>query len=317
MLMDRSQKNWMIFSAGVLLAAALYYTVYYRGSFHMGGNGPSGGSWTGLTYGVVGFAMMIFCGLLGLRRRVRIWRLGRAQTWLKAHIWLGLLAFPIIYMHGGLSMGAGLTFWMMILFVIVEVSGILGVILQNTIPRYMLGRLPAECTFEQIPQVIGVLRSNADKLIGNVCGDLGLQIETEQELPGGGGQASVKAAGKVKGRIVKAKKKDSGPIEGSGPLKTFYLNEVRPYLDRTLVGTSRIATPQGTMALFEHARTLLPEVLHDELGDLQAICDERREIAMQQRLHFWLHAWLFFHVPLSYALLVLSTFHAIQATLKY
>ena len=47
--------------------------------------------------------------------------------------------------------------------------------------------------------------------------------------------------------------------------------------------------------------------------DLRAIVDERRELERQRRLHLWLHAWLFVHVPLSYAMLVFTVWHIIGA----
>src|SRR5437762_976014 len=122
----------------VLTAVAGGYYVYYAREAMRNGGKPSGSTLTGLVYGTVGFGLMLFCGLLGVRRKVRTWRLGRAQAWLKAHIWLGLLAFPIVLFHSGLLFGNRLTLWLMILFVIVLVSGIVGVFLQNVIPRDML-----------------------------------------------------------------------------------------------------------------------------------------------------------------------------------
>ena len=49
------------------------------------------------------------------------------------------------------------------------------------------------------------------------------------------------------------------------------------------------------------------EEVGDIIDELQAICEERRQLAVQRRLHHWLHGWLLIHVPLSYALLLLST----------
>ena len=44
-----------------------------------------------------------------------------------------------------------------------------------------------------------------------------------------------------------------------------------------------------------------------ELGE---ICEVRRQLGEQQRIHRWLHGWLLIHVPLSWALLVLVLIHA-------
>jgi hypothetical protein len=155
-------------------------------------------------------------------------------------------------------------------------------------------------------------------MVSKVCGPLGNETQTEeQKLPGDAGHASVKKDGAVQGKVVKAKGKSSGPLEGSGPLKNFYIAEVQPFLGPDYKGESKLSTDRGAVALFSHARTLLPETLHETLKDLESVCDERRQIALQTRLHHWLHSWEFIHVPLSYALLAMSLVHAIVLTLNY
>jgi hypothetical protein len=317
-LIDRSHKGWITFTIVATVLAGGYYAFYQHQSYQGGGNGPSGGSWTGLAYGIVGFALMIFCGLLGVRRKVRVWRLGRAESWLRAHIWLGLLAFPLILFHAGIVMGNRLTLWLMVIFIVVTVTGIIGVMLQNVIPRTMLMRVQAETTFEQIPSVIKTLRTEADDLVSKVCGPLSNEPPPAEGagLPAGAMHGTVKKDGAVQGKVVK-KGKSTGPLEGSGPLKTFYLGEVQPFLNTEAATASKLAEARSATALFEHTRTLLPEPLHETLKDLEYVCEERRQLALQARLHFWLHAWEFMHVPLSYALLVMSVVHAIIATFKY
>jgi len=318
-LIDRSHKAWATFSIVALLLAGGYFGFYYYTATQPGGPGWSSQSWTGLAYGIVGFGMMIFCGLLGVRRRVRIWRLGKGQSWLRAHIWLGLLAFPIIYFHAGMRFGNNLTLWLMILFAIVLVSGILGVILQNILPHSLLMRVPAETTYEQVPHVIDCLRTEADSMVSKVCGQLGnVAAAPESELmPSGGMGGTIKTVGPVQGKIMRSRARNTGPLEGAAPLKQFYLAEVQPFLRPEFKGKSTLATQRGAVATFAHARTLVPEPLHETLKDLESVCEERRQLAVQVNLHEWLHCWEFIHVPLSYALLVMSAVHATIATLKY
>jgi len=63
-------------------------------------------------------------------------------------------------------------------------------------------------------------------------------------------------------------------------------------------------------------RTIMPVAAHDVLRDLEEICEERRQLIVQRRLHLWLHTWLLAHVPLSFALLVLTAVHAVLS-LRY
>jgi hypothetical protein len=53
--------------------------------------------------------------------------------------------------------------------------------------------------------------------------------------------------------------------------------------------------------------------LHPNIDDLENICEEKRQLDKQSRLHKILHGWLLVHVPLSYALILLGAWHAIVA----
>src|SRR5271169_600932 len=96
--------------------------------------GSMGGSALGLAFGILGFAFMIFAALLGARKKVPVWRVGRAQTWMRGHLWLGLLALPILLFHSGFQFGGELTTALMILLIIVVVSGVFGAALQHYMP---------------------------------------------------------------------------------------------------------------------------------------------------------------------------------------
>jgi hypothetical protein len=99
-------------------------------------------------------------------------------------------------------------------------------------------------------------------------------------------------------------------------MKEIYVTEIRPYLAAESPHRARLSVPSVTAALFRHLRTLVPPALHATLQELEAICDERRQLAEQKRLHHWLHGWLLVHVPLSMALLLLAVVHAV-VSLRY
>ena len=115
--------------------------------------GPAGGSAVGLTFGITGSAFILFAALLGVRKRRPHYRLGRASTWLKGHLWLGALAFPLIFFHGGFEFGGPLTRVLMWIFVLVFVTGVFGLALQQILPRFMTRTLPQETVYEQIDHV--------------------------------------------------------------------------------------------------------------------------------------------------------------------
>lgn len=303
MLLDASHRRWIAACLGLLALATVLYLVYVSRSL----GGARAGSWPGLIYGFAGLALMLYAGVLGLRRRVPTWRVGRAATWMKGHVWLGLLSYVLILFHSGFQLGGPLTLVLMTLFTVVVASGIYGVVLQQYVPTMMLNRVPLETVYEQIDSVVKQLREEADALVAAAAGAFPEMAEAaDAERRGGGGAPKGTPA-----VVLRPRQALSAILPDAAGMKEIYLAEIRPYLASEKMPNARLATPAVAQALFRHLRTLVPPALHDTLGELEAICDERRQLAEQKRLHHWLHGWLLVHVPLSMALLLLSLVHAV------
>jgi hypothetical protein len=311
MLIDSSHRRWIAASLAILLVAVAFYVPYVRTAL----NGPSGGSVHGLVYGIVGFAFMIFAGLLGARRKVPTWRLGRGTTWMRAHIWLGLVSLPLILLHGGFRLGGSLTTVLMILFGVVWVSGIVGLFLQQTLPRLMLTRVPLETVYEQIDDIVLQLLAESDDLVTAACGALPVPaVRLPDERRAGGGGAPPRP-GQPRSS-PRARPVVLAPVPESRALRETYLRDIRPFLELPNASDRTLGTSSRTATLFRNLRTTLPMPLQDTLTELEAICDERRQLADQKRLHHVMHGWLLVHAPLSFALLLLGAVHAVVA-LRY
>jgi len=161
MRIDRTHQPWLIGTSSAFLAMTAAYIIYALRT----PGGPRGGTAIGLAFGVAGYAVMLFEGLLGVRKKVSIWRLGRAQTWMRGHLWLGILTLPLILFHAGFAVRGSLTAVLLALLVIVVVSGILGAILQHYLPRTITKRVPMETIYEEIPHVRAQLRDEAEQLV--------------------------------------------------------------------------------------------------------------------------------------------------------
>jgi hypothetical protein len=311
MLIDRSHRPWAVVSVLIMLVSAAIYVPYARNAL----NGPSGGSWEGLGFGIVGFAFRVFAGLLGVRRKVPTWRVGRGTVWLRAHIWLGLLSYPLILFHSGFGLGGPLTLVLMILFTVVFVSGILGLFLQQALPRLMLTRLPLETVYEQVDVVVTQLLAESDALVTAACGTLPVgPVRVPEERRAGGGVAPPRPG--APRSSPRARPTALAPVVESETLRATYLRDIRPFLDPDNRPNGILGTSSRAATLFRHLRTTLPNVLQETVNELEAICDERRQLADQKRLHHVLHGWLLVHVPLSYATLLLGAVHAVIA-LRY
>jgi len=323
--MDRTQRGWAMSSLGILAISAIGYMVYAE----QGTAGPRGGSTMGLIFGIAGFAFMLFAALLGARKRVPTWRLGRAQAWMRGHLWLGLLSLPLILFHGGFHFGGTLTRVLMWLLMITVGSGVFGAVLQNYVPRMMTTEVPLETIYAEIGNVQKLLREEADRTVESVCGVMGL-VKGEAEGQRAGGftalrpisatavplRTSAAVSAGASAAVAPAVKTILLTEAASAPLKRFYLQEVRTFLERPAKRGQRLGDVDKAKLAFAGLKTLLPKTAHATLVDLEEICDEARQLVRQERLHRWLHGWLLVHIPLSLALMILGAVHAVMA-LKY
>jgi len=291
---DHTHRKWLAASLIILGVATAVYIPYALRS----PSGPRGGSAIGLTFGIVGSAFMVFSGLLAGRKKFPVLRLGRAQTWMRGHLWLGLLSLPIILFHGGFRFGGPLTSVLMVLVIIVVASGVFGAALQHYMPHVMTVQVPSETIFEQVDHVREQLVAEADKLVAAASGPL--------DAP-----ASARAGG-----MVATAEPAVAVEEGTEPLRSFYIREMRPFLQSHGARHQLLSDTGRAHSTFEGLRTLLPADAHDATKKLEQICEEERQLRRQVTLHHWLHAWLMLHIPLSLALLLLGCVHAIVA-LRY
>jgi hypothetical protein len=123
-----------------------------------------GGTPLGLILGTIALSIFVFAALLGVRKKVVLWRIGTVQRWLRAHIWLTLLTIPLVILHSGFRLGGPMTTLIIVLYIVVMVSGIYGLILQHYLPNAMMERLPAESVYEQIPHIRAQLVAAATKM---------------------------------------------------------------------------------------------------------------------------------------------------------
>ena len=298
MLIDRTHRPWAIASAGILAAAA----VVYLAAVSFSEQPWSGGSALGLAYGIGGFGMMVFAALLSVRKKFRIWRVGRAQTWMRGHLWLGLLSLPIILFHAGFAFGGPLTRVMMWLFIIVIVSGLAGAALQHVLPRVMFERLPMETIYEEIPHVRAQLVTESETIMAAACGAL-----------------AVVSGRRPSGRRPIRPRSWRAPCGSMPTIQRRSASSISRRWRRsspTRMACMRIANRVHAGQAFARLRMVLPPSFHGAIADLENICEEERQLVRQKTLHLWLHGWLLTHIPLSFALLALAVVHILTA-LRY
>jgi hypothetical protein len=174
----------------------------------------------------------------------------------------------------------------------VLVTGWLGVLFQSYLPRLLWTRVQAEAPYEQVPHLCQVMRRRADLIVDEVCGpvaDTAAAIESTR----------------LAARVAE---------DGKAQLRGFYEHDIRPFLAPEPPTGSPMLNALQTDARFSRLSQLDGLEEHTKvLNELIDLCRERRQLRQQERLHWWLHAWLTLHIPLSVAVLVLGVAHVVTA----
>ena len=307
-------RPWALFVAFITLLAFTWclYELWRDDE----GRWPSGGSVVGLTLGTIGGVLIGFEMFLWPRKSLRRLRLGRMKFWMAAHIWLGLMIFPLLLFHGGFHFSvvrsplAGVLMW---LLAGVTLSGIFGLWLQNVIPKRMLNEVPAETIHSQIPHVLAMYKEQAEQWIA---------VARTGELPPGsadGQKAMVFEEQKQAGRV---KAKTAGvvatiiDVSSAEHVEAFYHKQIEPFLKSSNPTLHPLGSRRQSDALFERLRKSVSPQAAQLVNQLEGLCQTRSQFHVQSRLHNWLHSWLVFHVALSVVLTVLMIVH-IYVALRY
>ncbi|MCF7805025.1 MAG: hypothetical protein K9N46_06595 [Candidatus Marinimicrobia bacterium] len=100
-------------------------------------------------YGIAGSAMLLLLFLYSVRKRVRWFpKIGRLSTWLKYHMFLGVMGPVLVTFHTTFKFGGivSVSYWSM---VIVMLSGFVGRYLYSRIPRTISGH---EMNLQQVQE---------------------------------------------------------------------------------------------------------------------------------------------------------------------
>jgi hypothetical protein len=304
---------WILLTLGLLLGSVAWYLLDWPDRSRWQG----GSSRPGLGLGILAGLIFLFEFLYWPRRTrwFRAWRVGRAETWLNAHIWLGLLTLPLVLMHSGFQWGGSFTTLFSLVYLAVFVSGVCGLLLQQVIPRLLLEEVPQETIYSQIEQVLAQHIADAERLLA--------RLRDEPTSGGTAGEAIANDAAPL--RIGSARKVGTmrQKVRSFGDateqtaeiaaLDQAWRGEIRPYLASLQHVSPRLATAARAAEYFAELEQRSEAAARPAVQFVAAACEKRRQLARQQRLHYWLHSWLAIHLPLSIALMLLLVVHVFTA----
>jgi len=239
---------------------------------------PYGGTWLGYTLGTIGAVLIVWLMFLGIRKRRYSSNVGTLQGWTSAHVYLGTSLIIVATLHCAFEFGWNIHTLAYVLMMLVIFSGFFGVYAYLRYPEQMTSNLSGE-TLESLLLKI----SDLDRK----CRKLALDLPDE-----------------INAAVTKASRSKPREFAVGNSLRRQIIAVHQPNPAReaceVLMRANNKLTP-------EQAR--INSQLLAELTRKSTLTDRvRRDL----RFRALMKIWLYFHVPLSFALLAALTAHIIS-----
>lgn len=236
--------------------------------------GHYGGTWLGYTLGTVGAGIILFLLWYGVRKRQYQASAIDLKSWLSAHVYLGALLIIIVTLHTGFELGWNIHSLAYVLMLVVILSGFYGVYAYLRFPRMMTEKM-GEDTLENLFLKIADLDQDTRRMALQLPDEINHAVlKASQQTRIGGGFFQ-----QLSGRQKKCP---------------------------TALALQQIQT-LGSGLKDEHAK--INRELYFQMLSKQTLVNRAREDVMFRAR---LEVWLYFHVPLSIALLAALTAHIVS-----
>lgn len=232
-----------------------------------------GGSWAGYVLGIAGALLILWLMWFGYRKRSYLRNQGNLVAWLSAHVYLGLSLLVIATLHTGFHFGWNIHTLAFALMCLVIASGGFGVFCYAHFPRLMTENRHGVT----LPQMLGRIASLNDQL----------RI----------------AAMSIDDRTAKAVER---AVEATSIGGSFWRQLSAHY--------PNCATAAALADITKMPMDATPE-LAAAMRQLWVLLDEKAQLLLRARQDIrykaMMDVWLYFHVPLSFALLAALLAHII------
>jgi hypothetical protein len=230
---------------------------------------PHGGSAWGIAYGIAGTILILLLAFFGIRKRWYRSTFGTLEQWLQSHIYLGLLVVVILLFHTGGRFHDRVAVTALLMLAIVVASGIAGALLYAAVPRF-LTEIESNLTADEISEQVNDLQRQMARIASQ-------RSATFQDL----------------------------------------YNELARETKPPILAGWRLVAPKHERRRDTQRRSKLvaavPKEEQDELRQMLVLSRQRQELlhrlVIQQRYKNILEAWLYIHVPFTFALLIIVAVH--------
>jgi hypothetical protein len=226
--------------------------------------------------GYILLGAILFLALYNVRKKLPSLPLGRSTGWLQLHLYVGVGTAAIFVMHAGAGLPTGiLDSALAATYVLTVVSGVFGLYLTRTIPS-QLTRVGEEFVYERIPTYRRKVRHQAREVV-----------------------------------------LESISASGATMLADFYASRLYDFFGRSrgLMYFLRPTTARrrALMREMQDLRRYLAEQEQAACEKLFALVRRKDDLDFHEARQRILKLWLFFHIGLTYALVLLALIHGLVA----
>jgi hypothetical protein len=218
--------------------------------------------------------LVIALGLFNVRKKIPFLQLGNATAWMEFHAYAGIFSVLIFFAHIGLDPLHGVLDWSLaVLFMLVAGSGVVGLLLTRLLPSRFNARGEA-ILFERIPAIRVALHNEVEQLVVQVAKDV-----------------------------------------NTATIAEFYSARLADFFRKPRNLIFHLVDSSTRFRALEHELSALERYSNDEelkvLGQIHQIMIEKEDLDYRWAQGVALKYWLFVHVPLTYALMVITAAHVL------
>ena len=271
-------KSGRYLKVALLICVAAIGAYWYYG-IHTAHVKPYGGTWLGYALGTLAALLILWLMLLGIRKRRYSSRLGSVSGWASAHVYLGTSLIIIATLHCAFEFGLNIHTLAYALMMLVIVSGFFGVYAYLSYPEVMTANLAGE-TLETMLLKVSDLETKCKKIALDLPDEVNALVSNAIRL------AAARSA--LRGSF----RRQLAGVDLKHPMRVAR--------DRLVKISTRNYSAEQAKA---------QEQLVVEMSRIVALTDRvRRDLKMRALMQIW----LYFHVPLSFALLAALIAHVIS-----
>ncbi len=249
---------------------------------------PSGGTWQGLTLGIIAGLLIFWLNYLGVRKR-RYGRGGSLKGWVSAHVYLGTALIGVSLFHSAGQLGwniHSLFFWLMMAVI---ASGVFGMFVYLSLPRRLSSVRKTRSRAENIEELESLELASLERA-ADCSDDINNTVRSALDQTRVGGGFLRQLLGSDRSTFQEASS------EGNQHRSNFDQRNLLRFLSEAATQASdgkETTALRHLMSLTARRQDLLRRV--------------RRDVQMQGLLQ----AWLYIHVPLSIAVLFALVIHIV------